>query len=285
MESKSHKGAYWVITSIRLYTNLIQEAYLLKKMSKGVMIGVIVIILILGILVLVAAFGFLRGFYPVEHNRIIKNAERYVVDTYGLTPTEVRITTLYLWFPVTLLIETEEDNFSFILRTGRFRYGVRHFIDNYPESMAEYFLIKDLRIYVENATDGQGRVWGSVTGGFILPKLRDIPDIKENISIAIEELHGSYYLGISMNEDTIRSIDDVNIDLMYSIYSHIFELDLHPSRVTFGFRSTNEKNDRTFFHANIRKNDFGNIKLPEDLKPFVEEAIEFYNVVISQLEN
>ena len=80
----------------------------MSKISKNIMIVFVVVFSI--VLIIVFAFGYWSGFYPLEHNAVIRNASRYVSEVHGLTPTDVRVTTLHLWFPVTVEVETEEHD-------------------------------------------------------------------------------------------------------------------------------------------------------------------------------
>jgi hypothetical protein len=233
--------------------------------------------IIIMVIPLIFILGFWGGFYPLEQNIITRNVKAYVIETYGFTPSRVQITTLFLWFPVTVLVEVEEYNFSFTVRTRRFCYDPKHFIDNCIERMAEYILTRDLRAYVESVTNGQGRVNASVTGGFILPSLREnlsITDM-ENPDIVFEKLYGTYSILISLGSDIIESIYDFDFDLMYSVYSRIFEFGLTPSDIAFTFRFSSENNPPTFMSVNINRQDFSNINSPEDFKPFAERGIEF----------
>ena len=224
---------------------------------------------------LVLMYGFVAGFYPFEHNIIIRNAKRYVIETYGLTPTDVEVINLYLWFPVMVRVETEEDDFWFHLRTGRFHYSVTHFGDNYVERMAEHVLTKDLRAYVENITNGQGRVWASVTGGFISPQLRAEPGILENPNIVFEKLRGQYIIGITLFDGVLgneyRLLYDLDFDLVYSIFTKIFELGLEPRDISFSYNNIPGVQGRLIYSALIQMSQFPDITSPEDLISIFEE--------------
>ena len=220
-----------------VYTLIEGERYcaMCKKISKKIMIAVIVSASI--VLLIIGFLGFLGGFYPLEHNIIIRNATRYVIETHGLTPTEVRITTLYLWFPVTVRIETEENDFWFQLRTGRFFYGRRHFSDNYLDQLAMSILTRELRTYVESITDGQGIVWASFGGG-ILPELRrDDVNIIDDPNSVFEILRRRYQIGMWFYSD----LNDIDFDFIYNVYSHVLGLGLEPRSLSFSFGGRDEK--------------------------------------------
>ena len=197
------------------------------------------------ILFAVVVLGLWGGFYPLEHNIITRNATRYVVETHGLTPTEVRITTLHLWFPVTVRIETEEDDFWFELRTGRFFYGRRHFNDNYLDQFAMSILTKELRAYVESVTDGQGIVWASFGGG-ILPELRrDDVNIIDDPDSVFEILRRRYQIGMWFYSD----LSDIDFDFIYNVYSRVLGLGLEPRSISFSFGGRDEEG---FTESNLR---------------------------------
>ena len=222
-------------------TNRVVHLYLFEQLYWKNVIGrdnlkKTMIILVSIVLLIIVGLGFRGGFYPLEHNIIIRNATRYVIETHGLTPTEVQITTLYLWFPVTVRIETEENDFWFTLRTGRFFYGRRNFIDNYIEQLSMDILTRDLRAYVESVTNIQSIVEAS-TGGFLLSELRkDDVNIIDDPNNAFEILRRQYRLSIMLFDD----IYDINYDLIYNIYSHVFELGLEPYSINFSFGGRDE---------------------------------------------
>ena len=240
--------------------------------TRKVVLIPIIVIAFLGIL-----YGFRSGF-PGERSIIIRNARRHIIETYGLTPTDVRVTTLYLWFPVTVRVETGENDFWFELRTGRFFYGRRHFTDDYIDQLAMNILTRELRAYVENITDGQGSVWASFGGG-ILPELRrDDVNIVDNPNSVFEILRGRYRLGMWFYSD----IYNIDYDLIYGIYSRVFELGLEPSWISFSFGGIDEMGFRES-HLRITI-DYGNphpsrivfseINSVDDLRQLFEEEIQ-----------
>jgi len=239
---------------------------------------IIIIILTLLVIFLIGC----RGGFPGERAVIIRNAERYVMETYGLTPIDVRVTTLYLWFPVTVQIETKENDFWFQLRTSRFFYGSRHFTDDYLERKTGYILTKDLRAYVEEVTNGQGRVWVSVgTGGDNLRGRFTLQELEENPSIASERLRseasnaGLYRFGIMLYDD----IADIDYDLLFSIYSRVFELGLDPSWISFSFMNREgiqleERLSVSIFNRSTSEPTFDEISSSDDLKRLFEKAMQ-----------
>ena len=93
---------------------------------------------------------------------------------------------------------------------------------------------------------------------------------------------GAYEVIISLDKGTINGVDDVEVGLIYDIYSYVFELGLYPSRIAFLLLTSGGKADQGNVHVSVREDDFNRIKSLEDLKPFVENAIEFRDMLLSR---
>ena len=89
--------------------------------------------------------GWFRGF-PGERALVLRNAKKYVIETYGLTPTEIEIVNFILGYPVKVYFETEEDDFWFHVQMPRFGYIKSRINDNYVEKLAEYTLAKYVQV-------------------------------------------------------------------------------------------------------------------------------------------
>ena len=241
-----------------------------KKKIKKIVIGFAIIIFFA-----MVVLGFRGGFYPLEHRIIIRNAERYVIETYGLTPTNVRITTLYLWFPVTVRVETEEHGFWFQLRTGRFSYSIEHFDDDYLSRTIDYILSRELNAYVEEVTNGRGMAWASLRNRRMgIQNQLSLSELEADQDAVFEKLQYEFRLGISIFEDIRQNNYDIDYDLLFDIYSRVFELGLRPLSLYFSFNSFNERDGETFLAVSIDKEHFPGINLPDDLRSFFEEEIQ-----------
>jgi len=219
-------------------------------------------------------FGFVGGFRPIEHRIIIRNAKRYVMEAYGLTPTNVRVTTLYLWFPVTVSVETEENDFWFTLRTGRFFYGVRHFNDDYLARMTEHILARDLRAYVEEITNGQGTAIVLLyIGGSQILNYFTLPELKANPSVALENLQ-SYGVLVILYDDITERGYKIDYGLIYKVYSRMLEIGLNPRHSVTFIYSAEDGMRETLLRVDINRRYFPEINSADDLKPFFEEAIQ-----------
>jgi len=265
MTNRVEKDKQTTLFVIVTYRGLVYMNKFAKKIL--VIVGAIVTFLVL-------MYGYVAGFYPFEHNIIIRNAKRYVIETYGLTPTDVEVTTLYLWFPVMVRVETEEDDFWFQLRTSRFHYSVIHFGDNYLERMTAHILASELRSYVEEVTNGQGGVWASVTSGRtgILDQF-SLSELKDNPSIAVEKLQGQYHIRVILYDDISLNGYNINYDLVFDIFYHTFKIGLEPSWISFSFVNDDNSNFEILLRVTIDRRDFPYINVPDDLKPLFEEAI------------
>jgi len=247
-----------------------------------------VIILIVVIVFIYIAYGLIGGFLPFEQRLIESRVREYVIATHGLTPTEVRVTTLYLWFPVTARVETKEHNFWFEIRTERFYYSDRYFSDDLLARKAGYILSSDLRAYVEKRTSGEGLVWGTPgTGGDNLRSLITLSEIEANPSIVFERLQRQYTLSISLS-DEITAID---YDLVYDIFTWIMEAGLQPRRVVFSFVYPESENWGTMSvgitcspgHGGDIS--FADINSRDGLERLFEESIRFRKELAEQIRN
>jgi len=248
-----------------------QRHFVRKKMSRKKKVIIVATI----IMFLYFVYGLIGGFRPFEQRLIESRVREYVVATHGLTPTEVRVTTLYLWFPVTVRVETKEHNFWFEIRTGRFYYRDRYFSDDFLARKAGYILSRDLRVYVEKRTNSNGRGWVlSDVGGENLQKLLTLSEIEENPGVVFERLKGQHRVVIVLYYDSTKNNHEIDYDLIYDIFYHIFEVGLNPSSMGFSFIDVNAVDLTVSLVTVLRSRYFHEINSPEDLKPFFEEAIQ-----------
>jgi len=241
----------------------------IEKMLKILIVIFIIVIILAGTVMLMGI--------PGERDAILKNAQKYVTDTYGLTPAEVQITTFYLWFPVTVDVKTEENDFWFTLRASRFLFGSK-FNDDFLEKKTGYILSREIRTYVDNATNGQGRVWADIiTGRTGILNQFSLSELEENPNIAFEKLQGLCRLGIALH----YAIPDIDYNLIYDIYSHVFELGINPYSITFSFYE--DENREAILRVSFYDNDqrptrdskiFADVDSFNDLKSLFEEAIQ-----------
>ena len=221
---------------------------------------------------------FRGGFYPLEHNIIIRNATKYVIEKYNIVPAEVRITTLYLWFPVTVRITTE-DGFWFTLRTGRFFYKTRHFTDDYLRRMTQEILQRELRNYVNEVTDGKASAIVSLFTSLLVRTSWDeataLIEIKNNPNIVFEKLYSGYFCSVTFYDDITQNNYNIDYYLIFDIYNRIFEFGLSPRSISFSFKDPYEQDwSISLLRVRINQEQFADINSSDDLRILFEEAIQ-----------
>jgi len=241
------------------------------------MLKIIIIILIITILLAGIIYGLILGF-PGESIIIIRNTKKYVIETYGFTPKELRIINLYMDYPVFIQVKTEENDFVFTVNAPRYNYNYREWSDDYLIRMTEYILEKDLKDYVNKALGANGQAYVSLNTKRL--KAFTLDELKADSSLAFE-LQEKYACRILIYEDPIQENYEINYDSLYNIYSHIFEIGLKPDSISFSFGSNESEGWESILRLSIYETrhtsyniTFSDVNSPNDLKHFLEETIQ-----------
>ena len=228
------------------------------------------------IALVVAVFGFMRGFIPLEHMIIIRNAKKYVIETYGLTPTEVRITNLFMGYPVYVLFEVEEHDFWFEVIASRFHY--REWRDDYIIKLAESILVKDISVYLNEVLGENGSVDIKINSNRLENLTPNELQADPSLAFGIQEM---YICRIFIYENPAQNNFDIDYKLLYNIYSHIFEVGLKPHSISFLFNNYNMNKRDIFLRVRVSDKSntrydtiFSDINSPNDLKQLFEKAIQ-----------
>ena len=232
----------------------------LKKMG--------IIILIIGVVISELIVGLPFG-------RFIATgiARSHVRETYGFTPrftNPITDAVIFLHFHTRVVIEVEEQPFSFEVQMSRWAIPpiFVEITDTYLERKVEYILTRDLRAYVEEVTNGQGRVWGSlVIGRASVRNQVSLSELEENPNLAFERLQGDYRIGISLYGD----IYDIDYNLIYGIYSRMFEFGLLPHGISFFLRCEEEREEARLRIILSGRRVFAEINSVDDFRRVFEE--------------
>ena len=225
-------------------------------MKKSIVI--IAIILILIIFLIGDSYGF-----PWEHIIATSRAKKYIEEKYQLTPIRVKYYVHKVPAPH-VEIYTKELDFPFTVYTDRIRQ-ISEMKDNYLEKLSEYYLTKNLKEYVSKVTNQNSYVDVSLNVNKI--DKYSVNELKTNQLLVFEQLQEMYSCNITFFDNISKKNYDIDYDLVYDIYSKIFEIGLKPDRIFFSYGVSN-------LYLTIYSKDFPNINSLEDLKPFFEEAIQ-----------
>ncbi|MCL2020013.1 MAG: hypothetical protein FWG70_09680 [Oscillospiraceae bacterium] len=213
-----------------------------------------ILILFLSILFLGIIYGLIFGF-PGERAMIIKNAKKYLVNVYGITPTELQIVNFISAYPVHIRVETETEDFWFFVSAKRFEYN--NFYDNYLVKKTEYILANDLKEYVYDIFGSDRRVYININSNNLDEFSFD--ELSENPQLAFD-LKKNYTCGISIYKTPTQENNDINYSILYDIYIYVFQIGLNPYNIRFYledidlivniFKDKHTRNNRTFPEIN-----------------------------------
>lgn len=209
--------------------------------------------------------GIIYGF-PWERIIAANNARNYVNEAYGFAVTKTSVNML-LDYPVIVTVSTKENSFNFGVDMAR---GVMNNIsDDYLDCKTMDLLGKELNGYVFDVTNQKAKVQMYMRTGNISDF--SLTELEANPDKAFEIITNKYYCTIYFSDIISAEDHQINYDMLYGIYSHVFEFDLKPNEITFSY-NFNEKDSYLFI--TIKQENFQNIKSSEDLRPYFEAAID-----------
>ena len=205
-------------------------------LRKQMIVLLILIVLMAMLIILISiAHGKIRG-TSAERIEIIESAKKYVIETYGLTPTHVHITNLFMGYPVYVRFHVEEHNFTFEAFTARHNYD--EWRDDYVKKMVEYILVNDIDAYVKEFFQEKAYANIMINSNRYYEFTADELLFDPSIAFGIKEEH---FCRIFISENPLSENYEFDYELLYGIYLRIFDVGLNPDSIIFLFDNPNRR--------------------------------------------